>query len=146
AWPRAGRDSARAVRHRDDAGDGGRPAGRADGASPRQAGVGRDAVAGILPAPGRHVSRRLPRRRAGRVRRRRAARRGGRRAATDVRRPRPPRQGPRADAARELGYTTLRLETGNEAPEARALYTSSGYGPIPCWGPFATDPKSRCFE
>lgn len=50
------------------------------------------------------------------------------------------------DAARELGYTTLRLETGNEAPEARALYTSSGYGPIPCWGPFATDPKSRCFE
>jgi len=50
------------------------------------------------------------------------------------------------DAARELGYTTMRLETGNEAPEALGLYTSGGYAPIPCWGPFATDPKSRCFE
>ena len=50
------------------------------------------------------------------------------------------------DAARELGYTTMRLETGNEAPEALGLYTSSGYEPAPCWGPFATDPKSRCFE
>jgi len=50
------------------------------------------------------------------------------------------------DAARELGYTMLRLETGNEAPEALGLYTSSGYEPIPCWGPFATDPKSRCYE
>jgi putative acetyltransferase len=50
------------------------------------------------------------------------------------------------DAARELGYTKSRLETGNEAPEALGLYTSSGYAPIPCWGPFATDPKSRCFE
>lgn len=50
------------------------------------------------------------------------------------------------DAARELGYTTMRLETGNEAPEAIGLYTSSGYEPCACWGPFATDPKSRCFE
>ena len=50
------------------------------------------------------------------------------------------------DAARGLGYTKSRLETGNEAPEALGLYTSSGYEPIPCWGPFATDPKSRCFE
>jgi GNAT superfamily N-acetyltransferase len=50
------------------------------------------------------------------------------------------------DAARALGYTTMRLETGNQAPEALGLYTSSGYEPIPCWGPFATDPKSRCFE
>ncbi len=50
------------------------------------------------------------------------------------------------NAARELGYTTMRLETGNEAPEALRLYTSSGYEPIPCWGLFATDPKSRCFE
>lgn len=49
-------------------------------------------------------------------------------------------------AARALGYTRMRLETGNEAPEALGLYTSSGYGPIPCWGPFASDPKSRCFE
>ena len=50
------------------------------------------------------------------------------------------------DAGRDLGYTTMRLETGNEAPEAIGLYTSAGYEPIPCWGPFATDPKSRCFE
>jgi putative acetyltransferase len=50
------------------------------------------------------------------------------------------------DHARSLGYRTIRLETGNEAPEAMALYASHGYEPIPCWGPFATDPKSRCFE
>jgi putative acetyltransferase len=50
------------------------------------------------------------------------------------------------DAGRDLGYSKMRLETGNEAPEALGLYTSSGYEPIPCWGPFATDPKSRCFE
>jgi hypothetical protein len=40
----------------------------------------------------------------------------------------------------------MRLETGNEATEALALYAASGYEPIPCWGPFATDPKSLCFE
>ncbi len=50
------------------------------------------------------------------------------------------------NAARALGYTAIRLETGNEAVEALDLYTSSGYERIPCWGPFATDPKSRCFE
>jgi putative acetyltransferase len=50
------------------------------------------------------------------------------------------------EEARRLGYTAMRLETGNEAPEAIALYTSSGYEPIPCWGPFATDPKSLCYE
>jgi putative acetyltransferase len=49
-------------------------------------------------------------------------------------------------AARELGYESIRLETGNEAPEAIGLYTAHGYEPIPCWGPFATDPKSRCYE
>ena len=50
------------------------------------------------------------------------------------------------DAGRKLGYTKMRLETGNEAPEALGLYQSAGYEPIPCWGPFATDPKSRCYE
>ena len=50
------------------------------------------------------------------------------------------------EEARRLGYARMRLETGNEAPEAIGLYTSSGYAPIPCWGPFATDPKSRCYE
>jgi putative acetyltransferase len=50
------------------------------------------------------------------------------------------------DEARALGYTTMRLETGNEAPEAIGLYTSAGYEPCPCWGPFVDDPKSRCYE
>lgn len=50
------------------------------------------------------------------------------------------------EEARALGYETMRLETGNEAPEAIALYTSSGYTPCRCWGPFVDDPKSRCFE
>jgi GNAT superfamily N-acetyltransferase len=50
------------------------------------------------------------------------------------------------ETARALGYAKMRLETGNEAPEALGLYTAAGYHPIPCWGPFATDPKSLCFE
>jgi GNAT superfamily N-acetyltransferase len=50
------------------------------------------------------------------------------------------------ETARGLDYATMRLETGNEAPEAIGLYTSSGYEPCPCWGPFATDPKSLCFQ
>ena len=50
------------------------------------------------------------------------------------------------DVGRQLGYSRMRLETGNEAPEALGLYRSAGYDPIPCWGPFATDPKSLCFE
>jgi GNAT superfamily N-acetyltransferase len=50
------------------------------------------------------------------------------------------------DAARDLGYETMRLETGNEAPEAIGLYTSAGNTPCACWKPFADDPKSRCFE
>ena len=50
------------------------------------------------------------------------------------------------EAGHGLGYRAIRLETGNGAPEAIGLYTSAGYGPIPCWGPFATDPKSLCYE
>ena len=44
------------------------------------------------------------------------------------------------------GYRTIRLETGGSQPEALALYASSGYRPIPCYGDHATDPLSRCFE
>lgn len=44
------------------------------------------------------------------------------------------------------GYRTIRLETGGKQPEAIALYQSAGYGPIPCYGAHATDPRSRCFE
>jgi putative acetyltransferase len=50
------------------------------------------------------------------------------------------------DHARSLGYERIRLETGNQAPEAISMYESHGYRPIPCWGPFAADPKSLCYE
>lgn len=50
------------------------------------------------------------------------------------------------EAAREAGYRRIRLETGNRREEALALYRSAGFSPIPCWGPYAEDPKSRCFE
>lgn len=48
--------------------------------------------------------------------------------------------------AADRGYATLRLETGVNQPEAIALYQSAGYRPIPCYGEYSTDPRSRCFE
>ena len=48
--------------------------------------------------------------------------------------------------AREMGYAKLRLETGLKQPEAIALYQKAGYGPYPCYGPYATNPLSVCFE
>lgn len=50
------------------------------------------------------------------------------------------------DEARALGYSLVRLETGNLQNEAIGLYASAGFGPIPRYGPFANDPKSVCFE
>jgi GNAT superfamily N-acetyltransferase len=50
------------------------------------------------------------------------------------------------DEARGLGYDFLRLETGDRQPEAIALYVSSGYQPIPRFGPFADDERSVCLE
>ncbi len=44
------------------------------------------------------------------------------------------------------GYTVLRLETGDYLPEVVKLYTSSGYLPIPCYGEYAGNPNSVCFE
>lgn len=35
------------------------------------------------------------------------------------------------DAARELGYERVRLDTGVKQPHARALYESAGFQPIP---------------
>jgi GNAT superfamily N-acetyltransferase len=35
------------------------------------------------------------------------------------------------DAARELGYERVRLDTGARQPHARALYESAGFRPIP---------------
>jgi GNAT superfamily N-acetyltransferase len=50
------------------------------------------------------------------------------------------------DEARELGYSFLRLETGDRQPEAIKLYASAGYEPIARYGPFVDDPRSVCFE
>lgn len=50
------------------------------------------------------------------------------------------------ERARDLGYAAVRLETGNQQHEAIGLYRSAGFQPIACWGPFADDPKSLCFE
>ena len=48
--------------------------------------------------------------------------------------------------ARRVGYKVLRLETGARQPEALALYEGAGFHPIPCYGRFADDPLSLCFE
>jgi putative acetyltransferase len=50
------------------------------------------------------------------------------------------------EIASERGYRVIRLETGDGQPEAIALYESDGYQPIPCYGDYAQDPHSRCFE
>ncbi len=44
------------------------------------------------------------------------------------------------DAARELGYRRLRLDTGSRQPAARHLYVSAGYSDIPDYNanPYAT--------
>lgn len=44
------------------------------------------------------------------------------------------------------GATVVRLETGPLQPEAIGLYTRAGYGAIPCWGAYAGEPNSVCFE
>jgi GNAT superfamily N-acetyltransferase len=50
------------------------------------------------------------------------------------------------EEARGLGYGFVRLETGDRQPEAIGLYVSSGYLPIPRFGPFAEDERSVCLE
>ncbi len=44
------------------------------------------------------------------------------------------------------GFNVTRLETGIRQPEAVALYEKAGYVPIPCYGIYAQNPESRCFE
>ena len=46
----------------------------------------------------------------------------------------------------ELGYTQLRLETGDRQPHAIALYAGRGFVRIPPFGQHANDPTSVCFE
>ena len=48
--------------------------------------------------------------------------------------------------ARERGIAALRLETGTRQPEAIALYEAAGYRRIPCFGEYAEDPFSLCYE
>jgi GNAT superfamily N-acetyltransferase len=48
--------------------------------------------------------------------------------------------------ARRFRYTAIVLETGNRQPEAVGLYVSAGFEPIPCYGAYAAQATSRCFE
>jgi GNAT superfamily N-acetyltransferase len=50
------------------------------------------------------------------------------------------------DEARARGIEVLQLETGSMQPEAQRLYESSGYEPIPPFGPYTQEPLSRCYE
>lgn len=49
-------------------------------------------------------------------------------------------------AASDEGFRTARLETGAGQPEAVALYERNGYVRIPCFGEYAPDPLSLCYE
>jgi GNAT superfamily N-acetyltransferase len=49
------------------------------------------------------------------------------------------------DAARALGATFVRLETGLRQPEAIRLYETSGYQPVVGFGFYRDSPLSRCF-
>ncbi len=48
--------------------------------------------------------------------------------------------------ARELGYTTTVLETGQKQPEAIKLYQKAGYQIIPNFGPYVNVENSVCME
>ena len=48
--------------------------------------------------------------------------------------------------ALERGYHTVRLETGRQLVAALALYRAAGYRPVPCFGEYAGNPLSLCFE
>lgn len=48
--------------------------------------------------------------------------------------------------ARAFGFRATRLETGDGQPEAGRLYETAGYARIPCYGQYAAQPWSRCFE
>jgi GNAT superfamily N-acetyltransferase len=51
------------------------------------------------------------------------------------------------DAARQRGWTTLRLETGPRQPEAIGLYSRAGYRPIAAFGAYvdAADAEESLF-
>jgi GNAT superfamily N-acetyltransferase len=45
-------------------------------------------------------------------------------------------------AARDRGWTALRLDTGPMQPEAVGLYTAAGYRPISAFGAYVGDPDA----
>ena len=47
--------------------------------------------------------------------------------------------------AADIGAEAMILETGTAQPEAIALYSSSGYEPIPAFGYYRDQPLNRCF-
>jgi GNAT superfamily N-acetyltransferase len=49
-------------------------------------------------------------------------------------------------AAVTHGWTTLRLETGTEQPEAIRFYEREGYTEIPLFGPYVGSTLSVCYE
>ncbi|MCL5996007.1 MAG: GNAT family N-acetyltransferase [Chloroflexi bacterium] len=50
------------------------------------------------------------------------------------------------ELARAYGYSALRLETGVRQPEATTLYESTGFQRIPCYGRYAGQLLSVCYE
>ncbi len=50
------------------------------------------------------------------------------------------------DAAKERGWTTLRLETGTLQPDAQRFYRRAGYHEIPLFGSYVGSELSVCFE
>ena len=48
--------------------------------------------------------------------------------------------------AKKLGYQRLRLETGLKQPGAIALYEAAGFAKVKCYGEYANNPLSICFE
>jgi len=48
--------------------------------------------------------------------------------------------------AKEMGYQRLRLETGLKQPGAIALYETAGFSKVSCYGEYASNPLSVCFE
>ena len=50
------------------------------------------------------------------------------------------------ELARAYGYNALRLETGVRQPEAMTLYESAGFQRIPCYGCYAGQFLSVCYE
>lgn len=47
--------------------------------------------------------------------------------------------------ARDLGLVELKLETGTAQPDAMRFYEREGYAPIPAFGHYVDEPRSRCY-